>query len=132
MRFARNSKKADIFTTDELKKLLTREMWPNESLYLMYYLIAVCGLRLGEARGIRAGQFIRNEKMLIVDGFCRNYNERTNYNKKGSDENRKIRVVPVPEKVFSQLVESLKDTKTYVNYVFDKKIVKLILSETFR
>lgn len=70
--------------------------------------------------------------MLIVDGFCRNYNERTNYNKKGSDENRKIRVVPVPEKVFSQLVGSLKDTKTYVNYVFDKKIVKLILSETFR
>ena len=70
--------------------------------------------------------------MLIVDGFCRNYNERTNYNKKGSDENRKIRVVPVPKKVFSQLVGSLKDTKTYVNYVFDKKIVKLILSETFR
>lgn len=77
------------------------------------------GLRLGEVRGIRAGQFIRNEKMLIVDGFCRNYNVRTNYNKKGSDENRKIRVVPVPEKVFSQLVGSLKDTKTYVNYVFD-------------
>ena len=117
LRFARNSKKADIFTSEELKKLLSREVWPNESIYLMYCLIAVCGLRLGEARGIRARQFMRDEKMLIVDGFCRNYNERTNYNKKGSNENRKIRVVPVPEKVFN-LVTSFIDRKRIKNDEF--------------
>ncbi len=114
-KFARNTKKADIFTTDELNRLFDEDVWRriNEksfvkynkrydvgyhSVYLMFLCIATCGLRLGEALGLRAKQFLFNEGMLVIDGFYRSdEKERTNFNKKGSAENQKLRVVPLSE-----------------------------------
>lgn len=120
-KFTRKTKKADIFTTEELNKLFDRTVWerleykmflrqaikPEEdcsAIYLMFLCAASCGLRLGEAIGLRKGQFLFSEGMLIVDGFVKDFDRiRTNYNKKGSEEDSKIRVVPVPDTLLSML-----------------------------
>ena len=96
-KFARNSKKADLLSTEELNLIISRRFWEREQDYILFLLIASCGLRIGEARGLRRNQFLFNKKILVVDGFCKRNGERTNYNKKGSDENRKIRIVPIPD-----------------------------------
>lgn len=55
------------------------------------------GLRLGEARAVRYKQIILEKKILIVDGFCKKNGNRTIYNKKGTPENPKLRVVWLPD-----------------------------------
>lgn len=97
MKFARNSKKADLLSTEELNLIVSRRFWEREQDYVLFLLIASCGLRIGEARGLRRKQFLFDKKILVVDGFCKRNGERTNYNKKGSDENRKIRIAPLPD-----------------------------------
>lgn len=97
MRFARNSKKADIFSTEELKRFFDSALWTNYRDYLTFLCMASFGLRLGEVRGIQARQFIFDKNALVIDGYCKKTGERTNYNKKGSDENKKWRVAVAPE-----------------------------------
>lgn len=115
-KFKRNTKKKDIFTTEELNILFNENLWKAlskqmyekqpqfdegyEAIYLMFLCAASCGLRLGEAIGIRTSQFLFDQHMLLVDGFFKNdEKERTNFNKCGSEEDRKLRVVPLPETV---------------------------------
>ena len=70
------------------------------AIYLMFLCAISFGLRLGEAIGIRAKQFLFDYGMFVVDGFYRyEEHERTSFNKKGSAENQKIRVVPIPENI---------------------------------
>lgn len=96
-KFSRNSKKADIFTTEELNLLFeSSELWENYKIYLLFYMIASCGLRLGEARGLKVNQFNLSKKMLLINGFCKDDGFRTDYNKKGSSEDKKLRLVPLP------------------------------------
>lgn len=57
-------------------------------------------MRLGESRGIKKNQFFTEERLLLINGFCRQNGERTNFNKKGSEKNPKFRIVPVPENVW--------------------------------
>ena len=62
------------------------------------------GLRISEGIGIKAKQFLFDQKMFVVDGFYKNDEKiRTNFNKKGSDEDRKIRVVPIRRSITSQV-----------------------------
>lgn len=96
MKFARNSKKADILTTEELNLFVSRRFWERERDYVLFLVVASCGLRLGEARGLRAKQFLFDKKILVIDGFCKRNDQRTNYNKTGSNENKKIRIAPLP------------------------------------
>ena len=96
-RFAPRSKKADIFSTAELERLFRPDNFPDEVYYLFFLLSLSGGLRLGEARGVRAKQIIFDRQVLIVDGFCKDDGARTNYNKKGSPENPKFRVIYMPE-----------------------------------
>lgn len=98
-RFARNSKKADVFSDNELKVLLARSSWKTNEYYLMFNLAACCGLRISEMRAVRPCQFLWKEKVLVIDGFCKTNGERTNYNKKGSEENRKLRIAPLSERI---------------------------------
>lgn len=65
----------------------------------LLFLCSLCfGLRIGEAIGARAKQFMFDEHMFVVDGFFRHETKvRTNFNKKGSDADQKIRVVPMPD-----------------------------------
>lgn len=113
-RFSRNSKKADVFTTDELLKFFNYDYWKNydKQYYLLFLCCISCGLRLGESIGLRAKQFIFNENVLVIDGFIRYDDVRTDYNKTGSEEEKKWRVVPLPD-----------TTATFIkNYLLTKKI----------
>lgn len=96
-RFARNSKKADIFTTEELNAFFNQTLWTSERDFLLFLCMASFGLRLGEARALQRRQFIFDKNSLIIDGFCKKDGERTSYNKKGSDENKKWRVAIAPD-----------------------------------
>ena len=96
-KFSRNSKKCDIFTTDELNKLFQAELWDNYQDYLLFYLAATCGLRLGEARALKVNQINLKKQYLEVNGFCKNDGYRTDYNKAGNEEDKKHRVVPLPD-----------------------------------
>ena len=62
--FARNAKKADVFTNEELSALFKPENFPNIQFFLMFLLALSGGLRLGEARAVRYKQ-INFEKKNI-------------------------------------------------------------------
>lgn len=48
----------------------------------------------------KQNSFFFDYGMFIVDGFYRyEEHERTNFNKKGSSEDQKIRVVPIPDNI---------------------------------
>jgi integrase len=96
-KFAKKGKKADIFSTDELNSLFKPENFPTHESYLFFLLSLGAGLRLGEAAAVRSQQVIFDYKALIVDGFCRPNGERMNYNKKGTEEHPKARVVPLSD-----------------------------------
>lgn len=95
--FARHSKKADIFTSQELSAFFKPGNFPNDQYFVFFLLTLSGGLRLGEARGVRAKQILFDKKILIVDGFCKKNGDRTKYNKKGTPENPKLRAVWLPD-----------------------------------
>ncbi len=111
-RFSRNSKKPDIFSVEELKNIFLPELWDNKRNYLLFLSMCCCGLRIGEARALQVNQFIWNDKMLIINGFCKRDGKKTNYNKKGNSDNQKFRVVPVPDMLIIKIQ----------NYIYDNKL----------
>jgi integrase len=102
-KFARRVKKADIFTADELKRLLVPENFPSEETYVFFLCLLSGGLRLGEAAGMRAKQVLFERKALIVDGFIKYDYTRAPYNKKGSEEHKKARIVLLPDLTLGKL-----------------------------
>lgn len=102
-RFKRNSKKADVFTTEELNQFFNPIYWDNERDYLALLCMASFGLRIGEARALQPRQFIFDKNALVVDGFCKKDGTRMNHNKKGSDENKKWRISFAPDSTITQL-----------------------------
>ena len=88
--------KADIFTQAELEQFFKKENFTHD-----FYLFFLCslsgGLRLGEIRGLTKRQIIFDKKAVIVDGYLKASGVRTNYNKKGSPEHPKLRVVLYPD-----------------------------------
>lgn len=103
-KFARNSKKADILTSDELKRFFDLGKWDNYKEYLLFYISATCGLRLGEARGLQVNQFYFKEQFLLVNGFCKRSGYKTDYNKKATSEDKKYRPVPLPNETLHKVV----------------------------
>ena len=101
--FVRHSKKADIFSTEELDTLLKRENFPNEMMYLFFLLCLSAGMRLGEVRAVRAKQLIFDQKIIIIDGFCKQNGERTLYNKTGSIDMPKFRIAFLPDITLEKL-----------------------------
>ena len=108
-RFKRNCKKADIFTTDELAMFFNTELWSNERDYLVFLCMASFGLRMGEARALKPRQFIFDRNALVVDGFCKSDGMRTDYNKKGSDEDKKWRVSFGPASTMRAVKNSIEE-----------------------
>jgi len=111
--------KADIFTQDELERFFKKENFARDFFYLFFLTSLSGGLRLGEIRGLRARQIIFEKKAVIVDGYLKSNGTRTVYNKKGSPEHPKLRVVPYPDLTLNLL----KDYITHNNiaagdYVF--------------
>lgn len=106
--FTRESGNADILSSEELKKLFAIENFTGfavdaETVYLLFLVSSFAGLRLGEARALRPKQFLFDKSALIIDGFLREDGTRTDFNKKGSESNRKFRIVMLPEKVLSEV-----------------------------
>lgn len=52
-RYKRNSKKADIFSENEISTLLSKNNYRDEMFYLMTKISLSCGLRKGELQGLR-------------------------------------------------------------------------------
>jgi integrase len=102
-RFAANSKKADIFTTDELDRIFQPKNFPSEQFYLFFLTCLSGGMRLGEVRGLRAKQLIFDRKILIIDGFCKKNGTRTNFNKKGTPDDPKFRLVYLPDLTLNKM-----------------------------
>ncbi len=152
-KFRRNSIKRDVFTTDELNILFDESLWINlsstkyanhpqfdeghKAIYLMFLCCIKCGLRIGEAIGARVNQFLFDQGMFVVDGFYRhNQLLRTNYNKCGSEEDKKIRVAPLP-KDFSLIIqkyiaENNLSGDDFVFQRYNKPIRKWLAEEWFR
>ena len=95
--FALKTKKADIFTTQELAVFFKPENFPDRQYFVFFLLMLSGGLRLGEARAVRAKQILYDKKILIVDGFCKKNGERTAHNKKGTPDDPKLRAVWLPD-----------------------------------
>jgi integrase len=105
--FAKKSKKADIFTAEELTKLFNPEIYKDKDLHLFYLCCLSGGLRMGEARALRPKQILFDRKALIVDGFVKGDGTRTKYNKKGTEEHPKLRIVPLPDITLNLLKEHI-------------------------
>lgn len=119
-RFQKNYKKADVLTTDEIKKLFLEENYPSYDIYLLLFLCLLCGLRLGEARAIQYNQISFDKKILVVNGFCRRNGERVSFLKKGSEDNPKWRIVVLPDLAIKHLQTYFYGTHEPGDYLFIK------------
>ena len=102
-RFVNNYRKADVFDSFELKEFFKFENWRNEDERCFYMIIAGCGLRLGEARGLKVKNFLPEKQMVVIDGFCLQDGTKTDYCKCGSPANPKTRVIAVPKEIMNMI-----------------------------
>jgi len=109
--FSGSVKKSDVFTMKEIKAIFSEKNFLDESFYLLFLLIFSTGLRSGEARAFRPSQLYNERPAIIVNGFLSKNLERQNFNKTGSDENLKWRVLPLPNPVYSKLKAYVEKTK---------------------
>ncbi|MCR5613497.1 tyrosine-type recombinase/integrase [Treponema sp.] len=137
-KFARNSKKKDIFTTDELQRIFDENNWIKleqqkyshqpmfkedyTPLYLMFLTCITCGLRLGEAIGVKVNQFLFDDGIFLVNGFYKHESKiRTTFNKCGSDEDKKLRVVPLSDALNIRMRKYVQEHNlTDEDYVFTR------------
>lgn len=113
--FVGKSRKKDVLSPDELKKLFKKENFENggvdsETFYLFFLCCLYGGLRLGEARALRPQQFLFEKKALVIDGFCKQNGKRTNFNKTGSVLDTKTRIVMLPAALLER-IKTYMDTK---------------------
>ena len=106
--FIKKATKRGVFTSEELKRLFVVENFAYGSMdaetgYLFFLVSAYAGLRIGEAQGLRPKQFLFEKKALLIDGFIRSDGTRTNFNKKGAETDRKLRVVLLPDNVVARV-----------------------------
>ena len=125
--------KADIFTQDDLERFFKRDNFTHDFFYLFFLCSLSGGLRLGETRGLRGRQIIFDKKAVIVDGYLKSNGTRTVYNKKGTPEHPKLRVVPYPDLTLNLLKESIEKNNTApADYVFtyNGQPIKKTMAET--
>ncbi len=120
--FTRPQNKKDIFSTEELKLFFELENFQGQSadaqtLYLFFMCIFLAGLRISEARALRPVQFIFDRSALVIDGFCKENGERTNFNKKGSVTDPKTRLVCLPPD-FSLIIQTYIQTNNIASEDF--------------
>ena len=107
-RFTKKAGNADIFSSEELRKLFNRDNFEgrkvdSDTLHLFFLCCVFAGLRLGEARALRPKQFLFEENALVIDGFCKADGTRTNFNKRGSETDKKIRIVLLPQMLIQKI-----------------------------
>lgn len=98
--FKRNTVKQTVLSTAEIKQLFVRDNFSSDMFYLFFLTCLSAGLRLGEARALRVCQILFDKQVIVVDGFLnQDGSVRNSFNKKGSLEDPKYRVVLIPEMV---------------------------------
>lgn len=98
--FKRNTVKQTVLSTAEIKQLFVRDNFSSDMFYLFFLTCLSAGLRLGEARALRVCQILFDKQVIVVDGFLNQDGSiRNSFNKKGSLEDPKYRVVLIPEMV---------------------------------
>jgi integrase len=105
--FKKNTRKADIFTIEELRRYFNPDIYGNPDLYLFYLCCLTAGLRPGEGRGLRPRQILFDKEALIVDGFIKKNGARTTYNTEATGECWKHRIVPLPDLTLRLLKEHI-------------------------
>jgi len=134
-KFGREQHKADIFTEEELELFFKPENFTHD--FFLFFLCSLSGgLRLGETRGLKVKQLIFGKKAIIIDGFLKDDNKtRTTYNKCGSPEHPKLRVVPYPDLPISLLKEHIeRNALSNDDYVFsfgERPISKSLAERAF-
>ena len=134
-KIGREQNKADIFTETELEMFFRPENFKHD--FFLFFLCSLSGgLRLGETRALRVKQLIFDKKAIIVDGFLKDDNKtRTTYNKCGSPEHPKLRVVPFPELSMSLLERHVRhgpmNDEDYVFTFAGKPISKSMAERAF-
>jgi len=110
--------KADVLTLGEIERLFRRGNFRHD--FFLFFLCALSGgLRLGEARALKARQIVFEKNAVIVDGFIKKSGMRTTYNKCGSPEHPKLRVVPFPDYTISLLSDHVRQNAVAQDgYVF--------------
>lgn len=108
--FVAKNRKKDVFLTDELQRFFKRENFAAlsidldaETAFLFFYVTFCGGLRIGETRALRPKQFLWERSALIIDGFCKRNGERTNFNKKGSENDPRTRIVFLPSELAAEI-----------------------------
>lgn len=140
-KFAKNPKPKSIFSTDELKRLFVQKnfegnAFDSESCFLFFLIILLAGLRQGEARALRPKQFIFEKNALVIDGFCKQDGTRTNFNKTGSEENTKSRIVILPgetmQMVSTYICTRRKNSDDFLFAFSGKPLSREYVGEIFR
>ncbi len=119
-RFVRDSKKCDVFSTDELNRLFIQDNFSSETFFLFFLVCLSAGMRLGEIRAFRAQQYMPEYKSVIIDGFLSQDSKTRNpFNKTGTEANPRFRVSMIPEKTAALLEKYIADNnRTGEEYVF--------------
>jgi integrase len=94
--FKKNTRKADIFTEDELRSYFNPELYADQNLYLFYLCCLSAALRPGKAHRLRPKQILFDKEALIVDGFVKKNGVRTGYDEKRTGDYTKLRLIPRP------------------------------------
>jgi integrase len=105
--FKKNTRKADIFTIEELRGYFNPDIYGDPELYLFYLCCLTAGLSPGEGRGLRPRQILFDREALIVDGCIGKNGTRTTYNMKAAGEYWKHRIVPLPDLTLRLLKEHI-------------------------
>jgi len=130
--FSNSTKKADALTLNEISLIFQPDNFPSYQFYLLFLLCLAAGLRLGEARAVRAKQIVLEKSLIIVDGFIQVGGERTTYNKKGSPESPKLRIVYLNNVVLNllkQWMESKQFEPDELLFTKDNKPIRQELAE---
>ena len=112
--FVRGKGKSDVFSSNELKTFFVPENFTGSEVdsntFCLFFLVSVfAGLRLSEARALRPQQFLFDKNALVIDGFCKADGTRTTFNKKGTPDNPKLRIVLLPERITAQVQEYIEE-----------------------
>jgi integrase len=130
----RDSQKADILSDAELERFFKPENFAHD--FFLFFLCSLSGgLRLGETRALKVKQIIFEKSAVIIDGFLKDDNTRTNYNKCGSPEHPKLRVVIYPDFTLNLLKKHIeRNAAQDEDYVFtynEKPISKSMAERAF-
>lgn len=103
-RFVQKSKKADILTMDEIRRLFVPENFPDEAPYLLLLLALSAGMRISEARAFTPEQLYFEQSAVLINGFLDRYTDfRNPYNKTGSEEDKRWRIALIPQETALKL-----------------------------